>query len=108
VDLEDIEDDEEEATTPFTQAMADKDFTSLVGKITKLKGGSNYHIWAKDIEMCLLCNKCWDVVTSALPAEQARTEEWKTKDNWARGEIHLCCEADVQDIIIDSEHAYKS
>jgi len=108
VDSKDIEEDEEEVTTPITQAMADKNFTSLVGKITKLKGGSNYRTWAKDMEMCLLRDKCWDVVTSVLPAEQARTEEWKTKDNWARGEIHLCCEADVQDIIIDSEHAHES
>jgi len=108
VDPEDIKDDEEEVTTPFMQAMTNKDFTSLVGKITKLKEGSNYRIWAKNMEMCLLRNKCWDMVTSALPAEQARTEEWKTKDNWARGEMHLYCEADVQDIIIDSEHAHES
>jgi len=59
------------------------------------------------MEMCLLCNKYWDVVTSVVPAEAARPEEWKTKDNWARDEIHLCCEADIQDIIIDSEHAYE-
>ena len=108
MDPEDIEDEEEEVNTPLIQAMADKDFISLVGKITKLKKGSNYWTWAKDMEMYLLCNKCWDVVTSALPAEGARTDEWKTKDNWARGEIHLYCEADVQDIIINSEHAHES
>jgi len=95
VDPEDIEDDNKELSTPLIQAMADKNFTSLVGKITKLKGGSNYQIRAKDMEMYLLRNRCWHVVTSAAPAEGAQTEEWKTKDNWARGEIHLCCEADV-------------
>ena len=108
MDPEDIEDEEEEVNTPLIQAMADKDFTSLVRKITKLKGGSNYRTWAKDMKMYLLRNKCWDMVTSVLPAEGARTDEWKTKDNWARGEIHLCCEADVQDIINDSEHAHES
>jgi len=94
-----------EANNP-ENIMAEKDFTSLVGKITKLKGPSNYRTWAKDMEMCLLRNRCWDLVTAAVPEE--RTNEWKMKDNWARGEIHLCCEADVQDIIIDSEHAHDS
>jgi len=44
VDSEDIEDDEEEVNTCLIQAMADKDFTSLIGKITKFKRDSNYRI----------------------------------------------------------------
>ena len=108
-EVEDLEDEEELVMNPpQVQTMADKDFTSLVGKITKLKGGANYCTWTKDMEICLLRNRCWTVVTSPLPPEPDQTEEWKTKDNWLRGEIQLCCEADVQDIIIDSDHACNS
>ena len=107
---EEVEEDQEERENVSPEnIMAEKDdFTSLVSNITKLKGPSNYRTWAKDMEMCLLRNRCWEIVTSALPEGEARTNEWKRKDNWARGEIHLCCEADVQDIIIDSEDAYES
>ena len=86
--------------------MPELSFTSLVGKITKLKGAQNYRTWAKDIELCLLRNRCWEVVSSAIP--EAPDDSWQVKDNWARGEIHLCCEAEVQDIIIDSKHAHDS
>jgi len=108
-DVEENEaDPEKEVNILPIRVMAERGFTSLVGKITKLKVGSNYWTWAKDMEICLLRNKCWDVVTSAMPTEETRTEESKTKDNWARGEIHLCCKADVQDNIIDSEHAHDA
>lgn len=33
---------------------------------------------------------------------------WTIRDNWARGEIHLCCEVEVQYIILDSQHAMVS
>lgn len=58
--------------------------------------------------MCLLRNQCWTVVTTAVPAVADQTDLWKIKDNWARGEIHLCCDSEVQDIILDSEHAHDS
>jgi len=48
----------EEVEHPPLSIIADRDFTSLVGKITKLKGASNYRTWAKDMEMCLLRNYC--------------------------------------------------
>ena len=86
--------------------MPKLNFTSLVGKITKLKGNQNYRTWAKDIELCLLRNRCWEVVFSPVP--EAPDDSWQAKDNWARGGIHLCCEAEVQDIIIDSIHAHDS
>jgi len=59
------------------------------------------------MEMCQLQNRCRTVVTGTVPDEAGQTGEWKTKDNWARGEVHLCCEADVQGIITDSEHAHE-
>lgn len=62
--------------------------------------------WAKDMEMCLLRNQCWTVVTPPVPPEP--NDVWLLRDNWARGEIHLCCEAEVQDVIIDSKHAHDS
>lgn len=88
--------------------MPEPSFTSLVGKITKLQGSANYRTWAKDIEMCLLRNQCWSIVTTAVPEVAEQTDLWKIKDNWARGEIHLCCDSEVQDIILDSEHAHDS
>ena len=88
--------------------MADTDFKSLVGKITNLEGGSNYGICVNDMHMCGLQNSCWNIVTSPLPAAELQTADWKTKDNWASEEIHLCCEADIQNVMIDSEHAYQS
>jgi len=88
--------------------MTGKDFNVASGEDYETQGASNYRTWAKDMEMCLLRNRCWTVVTSSVPEDESQREEWETKDNWARGEIHLCCEADVQDIIIDSEHAYDS
>lgn len=80
-------------------------FTSLVGKLNSHK---NYRTWAKDMEVCLIRNACWTVVTSAVPAEEDRNEAWLVKAYWARGEIHLSCEADIQDIILDSKHAPDS
>lgn len=88
--------------------MAEPGFTSLVGKITKLKGVLNYRTWTKDMEMCFLRNQWWTVVSSPVPAAADQNVTWVTRDNWARGEIHLCCEAEVQEVIISSEHAYDS
>jgi len=47
--------------------MADKDFTFLIGKVIRLKGPSNYRTRAKDMEMCILWNECWTMVTSSVP-----------------------------------------
>ena len=58
--------------------------------------------------MCLLRNQCWSIVTTAVPPKEAQTDLWKTTDDWARGEIHLCCDAEVQDIILHSVHAHDS
>lgn len=66
-------------------------FTSLVGKITKLKGTSSYRTWSKDMEVCLLKNQCWSVVINPIP--EAPSILWTITNNWARGEIHLPCEA---------------
>ena len=66
---------EEEVEHPLLRIMADRDFTSLVGKITKLKGASNYRTWVKDMEMYLLRNHCWSIVTTPLPPPPDCTEE---------------------------------
>ena len=58
--------------------------------------------------MCLLRNHCWTIVTSPVPAPADQTDDWKLKDNWARGEIRPSCEADAQEIILDSKHACDS
>ena len=60
------------------------------------------------MEMCLLRNMCWTIATSPLPADAEQSELWLLQDNWARGEIHLCCESDVQDLILTSSHACES
>jgi len=43
------EEEVEHPHDPPLRIMADRDFTSLVGKITKLKGASNYRTWAKSL-----------------------------------------------------------
>lgn len=58
--------------------------------------------------MCFLRNQCWTVVNSPVPPEVDQNVSWVAKDNPDRGEIHLCCEADVQEVIITSEHTHDS
>lgn len=60
------------------------------------------------MEMCFLRNQCWTLVSSPVPTDADQNVTWVTQDNWARGEIHLCYEPEVQEVIISSEHAYDS
>lgn len=68
-------DQKELQNIPTTPVMADKDFSSLVGKIMKLNGGSNYWTCAKDTEMYLCQNSCWNIITSPLLAAELQTAD---------------------------------
>lgn len=85
-------------------------YSALVAKphVIKLSGASNYRTWSKDLEMVLIRMGCWEVTTEALPAAANRDDEWKKKNNWARSEIHLGCNPDQQELILDSETAFDS
>ena len=74
-------------TELFIVQMADASLSSL--RIAKLNG-SNYQTWKFKVELLLIKEDLWDVVSQEPP--EALTPEWRAKDRKARASIGLLLE----------------
>lgn len=59
--------------------------------ITKLSGSNNYQIWKYKLELLLMKEELWNVVSEDPPIEP-RTESWAVKDGKAKATIGLLIE----------------
>lgn len=82
--------------------MNDTNGTS--GSFPKLNR-TNYQNWKFNVRLLLIKEGLWNVVEDAIPAADAKTNDWKLKDGKAQAVIGLSVDTSQVNIIKNLSHA---